>query len=82
MSRIFSCTANSGVTLSSFLMAVGSLKFRGTSMLFRLAQSPIVRLPASTTPGFGDSHSIYKAIAAAGATVTALVIPDAVRVSS
>jgi Ca2+-binding EF-hand superfamily protein len=75
---IFSCTAESGVSLNQFLMAVGSLKFRGTSGLFRLSNSPIIRAPQST-PSTGDWPSIYKAIATAGATVTALVIPDAVK---
>ena len=64
------------MSLDSFLKAVGSLKFRGTSALFRLVHSPVTKSPAPT-PGF----SITETLVNAAATAALLVIPNAVQVS-
>lgn len=45
LSRHFGISSPSGqgVSMSKFLTVVGQLKFRGTSVLFRLPQSPVKR---------------------------------------
>ena len=43
--RVFGPETKQSLELSDLLQAVGSLKFRGTSSLFRLKQSPIARDP-------------------------------------
>ena len=40
---------NEGVPLAKFLYVVGQLKFRGTSVLFRLPRSPVVKTTRSHT---------------------------------
>lgn len=39
--RNFGITESHGLSLSKFLTVVGQLKFRGTSVLFRLPHSPV-----------------------------------------
>ncbi|XP_003384155.1 PREDICTED: uncharacterized protein LOC100639057 isoform X2 [Amphimedon queenslandica] len=39
--KVFGVTESHGLSMSKFLTIVGQLKFRGTSVLFRLPQSPV-----------------------------------------
>ncbi len=41
--RVFNVPEEVGISLHSFLNVVGQLKFRGTSVLFRLPRSPVVK---------------------------------------
>ena len=40
---VFGVTPDQSLSLNSFLTVVGQLKFRGTSVLFRLPRSPVKR---------------------------------------
>ena len=42
--RVFEVSKEEGIQLSKFLYVVGQLKFRGTSVLFRLPHSPVVKV--------------------------------------
>ena len=41
--RLFGISRTDGLTANKFLSVVGQLKFRGTSVLFRLPHSPVRR---------------------------------------
>ena len=73
--RVFSCTEETGISLNGFLRAVGTLKFRGTSGLFRLPNSPVTRGAMVS-----ESVGISQGIEGVAATATAIVIPQAVQV--
>ena len=47
--RIFCADQKQGVSLDVFLSVVGQLKFRGTSVLFRLPRPPVSRLNIEST---------------------------------
>lgn len=51
MFRIFCADQKQGISLDLFLSVVGQLKFRGTSVLFRLPRPPVNRLNIESTMG-------------------------------
>ena len=62
--RVFDAPEGQGISLAKFLHVVGQLKFRGTSVLFRLPRSPVVKKLKEN--GGQDKPHKPKAVAFAG----------------
>ena len=52
--RVFGGPEEEGIPLNKFLNVVGQLKFRGTSVLFRLPQPPVRRQSKLPDPKEGQ----------------------------
>ena len=63
---MFGISEEEGITLASFLMNVGQLKFRGTSLLLRLPHSPVKHLWEGEGEGGGEGLGAQHARGAAG----------------
>lgn len=57
MCRVFGVPEDSGIPIAKFLLVVGQLKFRGTSVLFRLPRSPVKKVKKKDQNGGRDSFA-------------------------